>query len=182
MKMHIKNTAKHIGKIGTVFTVAALSVSATPAQTPEEPDGIDPIGLWKLNRFDIVVAIEPDEKKDFVPRIHWIAENEREVYDYFGPPRRERPRNPSRDDILKLCGQEIKFEAEQDQNNPDRHRGRVHLPGQGFWANMTIHLKDADTADVTISKFIIRERDTWTRIATEDAHRYPRCAPPPKKP
>lgn len=161
--------------LGLAFAAAALSA---PAAAAEE---IDPVGLWKLNRFDIVVAIEKCDTKDFCPVIHWIAENEREVYDYFGPsPRERRERgitNPDRNDILALCGQEISFELEQDTENPRKHKGRVDLPGKGFKANMVLELKDQNTAAVKISKLWISERDTWTRIPQSEEHRYARCAP-----
>tara|TARA_R110002124_G_scaffold10423_4_gene52132 strand:+ start:275 stop:820 length:546 start_codon:yes stop_codon:yes gene_type:complete len=169
---------KIVRPLGLAFAAAAICTSAAA----EEPvSKIDPVGLWKVNRFDIVMAIEECDERDFCPRIHWIAEDEREVYDYFGPSSREKRargiKEPDRNDILELCGQAIAFELEQESENPQKHKGRVHLTGKGFWANMTLELKDEDTAAIKISKLWISERDTWTRIPEEQEHRYKRCAP-----
>ena len=179
--------------LAVIFVATALS--ATPAddaqgQTPEHETAasIDPTGLWKVNRFDIVMGIKKCPEKEICPTIHWIAENERDVYNYFGPSHRERQqrgiRTPTRENILELCGQYINFDMTQDPNNPLKRKGRVHLPGKGFWASMSLELKDNNTADVTISKFWIKERDTWTRIPPSEEHRYRRCAPqkPPARP
>ena len=161
--------------LGLAFAAAAI---CTPAAAEES---VDPVGLWKLNRFDIVMAIEDCDTRDFCATIHWIAEDEREVYDYFGPSSREKRERgitkPTRDDILELCGKEINFALTQNAENPLKHEGRVHLPGKGFWAKMVLELKDEDTADVKISKLWISERDTWTRIPQAQEYRYTRCAP-----
>jgi len=164
--------------LGTAFAAAIL---CTTTAAEERSPAIDPVGLWKVNRFDIVMSIEDCAEQDFCPTIHWIAEGEREVYDYFGPSSREKRErgieNPSRADILELCGQPIEFALTQDPENPQKHKGRVHLTGKGFWANMTLELKDENTAAIKMSKLWVSERDTWTRIPQSEEHRYTRCAP-----
>ncbi|TNE33010.1 MAG: hypothetical protein EP349_00380 [Alphaproteobacteria bacterium] len=164
--------------LGMAFAAAAI---CTAAAADEPVSQIDPVGLWKVNRFDIVMSIEDCDAQDFCPVIHWIAEDEREVYDYFGPSSREKRergiKNPTRDNILELCGQQIDFELEQNPQNPLKYEGRVHLTGKGFWANMKLELKDEDTAAIKMSKLWVTEHDTWTRIPQSQKTRYTRCAP-----
>lgn len=176
-----------LSPVTIAFTLATMSLSSSSTHAVAEEDAreeriIDPTGLWKVNRFDIVVSIEECDTEEYCPTIHWIAEGETDVYGYFGPGKKERNergiKEPTRDNILELCGSPLNFKIEPAGDNPTKRKGVVHISGWDMWANMTLHLTDENTAKVNISKFIFSEKDTWNRIPPEQHKKYQRCTPP----
>lgn len=191
MAIYSKTSLKRLLK--PLVTAFALTASSLPAlandaeKTPQSPvsqkseQSADPRGLWKVNKFDIVIAIRDCPEKEHCTSIHWIAADERDVYSYFGPDKQtRRAKNittPTYEDVQELCASEIDFVLSKDTSSPNKRKGRVHLTGRNMWANMSLELTDADTAKVVISKFIFKETDTWTRIPKEQEAKYPACKP-----
>lgn len=154
-----------LGATGAGFEAAGAETTATIGPEPT---------LWKTGVVDAVISLRTCPETGICGQLHWVNPDDRRAFDYFGDQDSKTGRRPTRENILSLCDYTPRMQF--NQIAPNKWKGTLHLRGRGMTVNMEATLADAHTLKVVASKAIFSERDTWTRVASNDP-RYPRCKP-----
>ena len=156
------------------FALATVPAHSMDNKVVEEPH-YDPIGLWKLNMFDVVVNVEKCPEKEFCPTIHWIAPNEKDIYSWFGPRKKKRKQKITREIVSSLCGQNMPFNIKPIKKNV--YKGTIYARAKDTKLKVKMTMLSQIRVKVKISWGFFSKKDTWKKVSGQEAKLYPKCTP-----
>ena len=144
----------------------AFGLATTAAPSAQATSPLQKETHWKTNIVDAVIALRPCPQTTICGEIVWHNPADAKAQEYFG--------NPATAEADNLCGFSPRMQFERVAEN--HWRGTMDMRGRGITVHMDAQLLNDTTLEITASKFIFTERDTWKRIEKNDP-RYPRCSP-----